>query len=226
MCLRIYIEFRSGCAPCSGAGHRRGNLFLISPVLVKTEPTNQRLGVNRHFENREDSKPHNYDSMEATDQWRLTPMLEHNSLGFTPLPSQSAAFFGTTPGASHPAYQSQAGDLHTPGLAFQLGTPLSLPHTDHGIQPGLHSDLHGYHPQYLVPDAFHNHNVYHHQPLYAPGSYVQAEDHLHHHGLPNVMMPKDGTLKFTGHGEVDSRGISGPKLQSLGTGLGSKTLDP
>ena len=164
--------------------------------------------------------------MDPSDQWRFTPLLEHNSLGFTPLPSQSAGFFGLTPGASNAPYQSQAGDLHTPGLAFQLGTPLSMPHADTSVQPGSGPEMQGFHPPFLVSDTFNDHHVYPHQPSYAPSSFVQIGGHLHTHGVANEVIGKHSDVKYVNHSEMDTLGISSSNLQSIATMPSSKIAEP
>lgn len=180
----------------------------------------------RHFGAREDPKQQGHDSMDPADQWRFTPLLEHSSFGFTPLPSQPAGLFGMIPGTSNAPYHSQAGDLHTPGLAFQLGTPLSLPQADTSIHPGSGPEMQGFHPPFLTSDAFNSHHVYPHQPSYAPNSFVQGGGHIQPHGLASDSMGKHSDVKYSGHPEMDSLGISGSNFQSIATMPSSNMPEP
>ena len=164
--------------------------------------------------------------MESTDQWRFTPIFEHNSFGFTPSMSHSAGLFGLSPGALNPAYHSQAGDLHTPGLA-QLGTPLSMPHTETTGQPVMTSEMHGFHPQLLAPEGFNNHHIYPQQPSYAPSSFIQAGSHFHSHphGVTTDATMKHTDMKFAGHSDVHSLAYSGSNLQPIATMPAVSTLE-
>lgn len=198
--------------------------FLL--VRAKDRSTNLHSTALRHFGAREDPKQQGHDSMDPADQWRFTPLLEHNSFGFTPLPSQPAGLFGMTPGTSNAPYHSQAGDLHTPGLAFQLGTPLSLPQADTSIHPGSGPEMQSFHPPFLTSDAFNSHHIYPHQPSYTPSSFVQGGGHLQPHGLASDSMGKHSDVKYSGHPEMDSLGISGSNFQSIATMPNSNMPEP
>jgi hypothetical protein len=88
------------------------------------------------------------------EQWRFTPsMLDPNSCSFAAFANQPPGYYTPTPGGMNTVYHNQAaGDLHTPGLSFHLGTPLSLPLPDGTLHVGNAFDLHAFQPQ-----LFHNH---------------------------------------------------------------------
>jgi len=102
------------------------------------------------------------------DQWRFTPsLLDPNSFAFTTFANQPPGYYTPTPGGTNTIYHPQAGDLHTPGFTLGLGTPLSLPTSEAGLQMG-HSPSQSFHPQTLAPHVFQNPNPFafqHQQPM-------------------------------------------------------------
>lgn len=60
-----------------------------------------------------------------------------------------------TPGGMNTVYHNQsAGDLHTPGLAFHLGTPLSMPLPDGALHAAPTFDIPGLHPHIFHQNTF------------------------------------------------------------------------
>jgi len=118
-----------------------------------------------------------------SDQWRLTPsLMDPNSFAFSAFANQPPGYYTPTPGGFNTFYHSSAaGDLHTPGMG--MNTPLSMPHSLHGMQapdPTLHFGP--FNPQLLHPhQAFHDafqtqsHHVQQSQ-TYAPTSFLQHQD--------------------------------------------------
>lgn len=109
-----------------------------------------------------------------TDQWRLTPsLLDPSSFAFTTFANQQPGYYTPTPGSYNTLWHSSAaGDLHTPG-ALGLNTPLSLPHSMHGMHasdPNAHFGH--FNPQLLHQ---HQHQSFHHDPFHA-----QVHHHLQH----------------------------------------------
>ena len=174
--------------------------------------TNSSISARRLLEGQGDPKQHGHDPMDTTDQWRLTPLLDHNSFGFTPLPSHSAGLFGLTPGATNAGYHSQAGDLHTPGLAFQLGTPLSMPHAENGVQSGVGHEMQPF--QFLGSDVYGNHHSYAQQPSYAPSSFINHGGQFHGQGIASDVPGKQVDMKFANHHDMHALQFAETTLHS------------
>ncbi|KAG8625083.1 hypothetical protein KVT40_006834 [Elsinoe batatas] len=68
----------------------------------------------------------------------LTPsLLDPNSHTFNNFANQLPGYYTPTPGGTNTLYHSQhAGDLHTPGFQFGLGTPLSMPTSQEAMHHG------------------------------------------------------------------------------------------
>jgi hypothetical protein len=109
-----------------------------------------------------------------TEPWRFTPsLLDPNSFAFTSFANQPPGYYTPTPGGTNTLYHSQAGDLHTPGFSFGLGTPLSLPTSEGGLHAGQvapSGHLHGFNPHALGSHHFHQ-NV---NPFSMPAQHSQA----------------------------------------------------
>ncbi|KAF2007742.1 hypothetical protein P154DRAFT_568574 [Amniculicola lignicola CBS 123094] len=104
----------------------------------------------RHFGDHEDMKDQDPTPRPSNEPWRFTPsLLDPNSFAFTSFANQPPGYYTPTPGGTNTLYHHQAGDLHTPGFSFGLGTPLSLPTSEGGLHAG-HSGpaghLHGFNP--------------------------------------------------------------------------------
>lgn len=73
-------------------------------------------------------------------------------------------------------YHNQAGDLHTPGMALHLGTPLSLSLSEGPINAESSIvDMHGFHSQMFNPNSFQQPDPYAQQQSYAPSSFVHQD---------------------------------------------------
>lgn len=98
----------------------------------------------------------------GTDPWRFTPNLLDNSFSFASFANQGPGYY--TPGGLNSVYHNQsAGDLHTPGMAFHLGTPLSMPMADGMLQAPSPFDVNPFNSQ-----LFQNHHFQNNQPFQAP----------------------------------------------------------
>ncbi|KAH8643234.1 hypothetical protein IG631_00697 [Alternaria alternata] len=106
-----------------------------------------------------------------TEPWRFTPsLLDPNSFAFTSFANQPPGYYTPTPGGTNTLYHSQAGDLHTPGFSFGLGTPLSLPTSEgalHAGQVAPANHLHGFNPHALGSHHFQNVNPFGMQPQHS-----------------------------------------------------------
>ena len=129
---------------------------------------------SRPFGDQEHNKePENV--LNDADHWRFTPsILDTNSFSFASFANQPAGDFApASSGINNAILHSQAGDLHTPGMAFQLGTPLSSDISTSTI------DMHGFQPQLLQSQPFQpSENLPHpqkQQQSYAPSSFVHRD---------------------------------------------------
>jgi len=145
----------------------------------------------------------------------LTPsLMDPNSHTFNMFANQMPGYYTPTPGGTNTIFHNQAGDLHTPGFAMGLGTPLSLPTSDGtlsaGQQAAAFQNYQTHMPHHLQQPSFHNVNPFHmhqqqgfpphhftHQPSYesmeGPVGESPIDDigmdvgmHQHHHS-PEVM---------------------------------------
>ena len=87
-------------------------------------------------------------------------MMDPNSHSFNMFANQMPGYYTPTPGGTNTLYHHQAGDLHTPGFGFGLGTPLSLPTSEGTLHAGHQVNaFHGFQahlPQHVQHSSFHN----------------------------------------------------------------------
>ncbi|KAK7745927.1 hypothetical protein SLS53_002646 [Cytospora paraplurivora] len=137
----------------------------------------------------------------TNEPWRFTPsLIDPGSFSFSTFANGPSGYYTPTPGGTNTLYHPQAGDLHTPTLAFGmgLGTPLSMPTTDAALQsagpamldmPGFHHPAApGLHPSQFQQQQHFNPFVqpHPHQPSFAPSSFV-------HHDTGYETMDQDGS---------------------------------
>lgn len=121
----------------------------------------------------------------AVDHFRFTPsLLDPNSYAFSTFANQPPGYYTPTPGGTNTIYHPQAGDLHTPGFSMGLGTPLSMPTSEAGIQGGQTSggSLQNFHnSQALAPHIFTNPNpfAFQHQPHHQHHDIQHQSSHQH-----------------------------------------------
>ena len=144
----------------------------------------------RNFGDQDAGKEHD-PNLGESDHWRFTPsMLDTNSFAFTQFANQHSGDFTPTPsGGMSAMFHNQAGDLHTPGMAFQLGTPLSLSASESHAHPASAVDMHGYHPHLLHSQTFQHTTIFGQQESYAPSTFVHQDSgyetmNPQHHALP------------------------------------------
>lgn len=114
-------------------------------------------------------------------------MLDPNSFAFTSFANQPPGYYTPTPGGTNTLYHSQAGDLHTPGFSFGLGTPLSLPTSEGGVHaghPAPSEHIHGFNPHALGSHHFQNVNPFgnqlQHNQSFAPHQFTHAPTAFDH----------------------------------------------
>lgn len=110
----------------------------------------------------------------------LTPsIMDPNSHTFNMFATSMPPYYTPTPGGTSLLYHHQAGDLHTPGLAIGLGTPLSLPtsatalHAGHHHEQALHS-AHGHFSEHQQQQPFQHMHPYqmHNQTGFPPHQFT------------------------------------------------------
>lgn len=129
----------------------------------------------RHFET-EDLKDHDATPKGFQDPWRFTPsLMDPNSFAFASFANQPPGYYTPTPGGVNTLYHSQAGDLHTPGMGMNVGTPLSLPHNGPAMPADAAADMHHFHPQ-MLQHQFQNPFSAQPQPTsFAPSTFVHQD---------------------------------------------------
>lgn len=144
---------------------------------------------SRHFlDELHDGKELHHQPADSQDQWRFTPLLESNSFAFPSFVNNPSGYYTPTPGGSSTIYHNRAGDLHTPGMGFHLGTPMSMPTTDGQIQPPSALDMHAFHPNLL--SSFQSSGAFPEQQSYAPSSFVHQDSGFEAMDASNNMTPK------------------------------------
>ena len=95
-------------------------------------------------------------------------MLDSSAFSFAPFAGQAQGFYTPTPGGMNTVYHNPAaGDLHTPGVPFHLGTPLSMPLPESGLHAGAPFEAQGFHPHMFQNNTFQNQPQYpQHQQTY------------------------------------------------------------
>ncbi|EUC49729.1 hypothetical protein COCMIDRAFT_22708 [Bipolaris oryzae ATCC 44560] len=126
---------------------------------------------SRQPDSHEDIKDQDPTPRGNNEPWRFTPsLLDPNSFAFTSFANQPPGYYTPTPGGTNTLYHSQAGDLHTPGFSFGLGTPLSLPTSEGGLHAGQiapTAHLHGFNHHALGSHHFQNANPFGMQPQHS-----------------------------------------------------------
>ena len=146
--------------------------------------------VYRHYLDLEDRKDLQIQPTDSQDQWRFTPLLESNSFSFPSFANQSSGYYTPTPGGSSTMYHNRAGDLHTPGMGFHLGTPLSMPTSDGQIHTASALDMHAFHPNLLSSNSFQASSAFPQQQTYAPSSFVHQDSGYEAMDASNDVTPK------------------------------------
>jgi len=116
---------------------------------------------NNNIPDQEDLKDQDPTPRGSHEPWRFTPsLLDPNSFAFTSFANQPPGYYTPTPGGTNTLYHSQAGDLHTPGFSFGLGTPLSLPTSEGALHAGHNAATgplhHAFNPHALGSHHFPN----------------------------------------------------------------------
>lgn len=118
-------------------------------------------------------------------------------------------------------FHNQAGDLHTPGMGFHLGTPLSLSSPENHTNSVPAIDMHDFHPHLLHSQPFQSSNSFAQQQSYAPSSFVHRDSgyetmHHAHSGLPSEAMDETADpSNFTDFAARVYGNVSAPPTHSM-----------
>ncbi|PVH96662.1 CP2 transcription factor family protein-like protein [Periconia macrospinosa] len=158
----------------------------------------------RQFPDQEEIKDADPTPRGNNEPWRFTPsLLDPNSFAFTSFANQPPGYYTPTPGGTNTLYHSQAGDLHTPGFSFGLGTPLSLPTSEGGLHAGQVApvnQIHGFHPHAIGAHHFANQNPFampaQHAASFAPHQFTHQPSAFEHAPLaqPHENSPMDNMV--------------------------------
>lgn len=144
----------------------------------------------------------------SDQQWRLTPgLFDQNAFNMQSMGNNSMGYAFPTPGGMNTVYQHPvAGDLHTPGLSFQLGTPLSMPIPDNPLNAGPAFD------QSFNPQLFHHHNF---DPNHLYPQQVQQQ-HQQQAFPPSLLLHKDSGFGASSGSPGDALGpVGGSQVPEL-----------
>ncbi|KAL6721114.1 hypothetical protein ACLMJK_000214 [Lecanora helva] len=145
----------------------------IAPLTSTTIPQGM---DQRHFGDHEGSKDQDI-GLGESDNWRMTPsMLDTDSYAFASFANQQSHAFTPTMGINLGGIvHNQAGDLHTPGIGFGLGTPLSLSNSEDHPNSASAIDMQGFHPHLLHSQPFQHANTFMQPQSFAPSSFVHHD---------------------------------------------------
>lgn len=144
----------------------------------------------RHFNDHEDHKDQARTPRDINEQGKFTPsVLDTDAFAFSSFTNQPSGYYTPTPGGTSIAYHNQAGDLHTPGMGFHLGTPLSLPNSDAHIHPTASSEMHGFHPHMMDSFHFHTTNPFASQQSFTPSSFLHHDSNFEAMDMTNNDSP-------------------------------------
>jgi hypothetical protein len=173
---------------------RKRNAFAYPPIPSAKVSQNYCLAqltlCPRNFGEHEDIKDADPTPRGNNEPWRFTPsLLDPNSFAFSSFANQPPGYYTPTPGGTNTLYHNQAGDLHTPGFSFGLGTPLSLPTSEGALHGGqtAPTHLHGFNPHALGHHQFANQNPFtlqqqpQHAPSFAPHQFTHQPSAYEQH---------------------------------------------
>ena len=152
-------------------------------------PTDRVPRDSRQFGDHDANKEHDA-GLGESDPWRFTPsMLDPSSFAFASFANQHSGGFTPTPGGGMGSvFHNQAGDLHTPGMGFGLGTPLSTSNSEIHHDSASATEMHAFHPHLLHSQPYPDSNLFSQQQSYAPSSFVHQDSGYETlHGAHNAL---------------------------------------
>jgi hypothetical protein len=188
----LIANFKASFPGLSSSGSRSGSLTAAAEAGSSQLTTSLTDALDVAVTSRQQGEHHDLKDLDPTpranaDQWRFTPsLLDPNSFAFSQFANQPPGYYTPTPGGTNTIYHPQAGDLHTPGFTLGLGTPLSMPTAEAGVQIG-NSPQQAFEHQTLAPHVFQNPNPFafqhhqqpqHHQQTFAPHQFTHQPSHF------------------------------------------------
>ncbi|KAL8656620.1 MAG: hypothetical protein Q9210_000158 [Variospora velana] len=101
--------------------------------------------------------------------------MDANSFTFASFANQSSAYCTPGTGGMGTYYHNKAGDLHTPNLGFNLGTPLSLPHSDNRHDSTTAFGMQHFQPNFLESAGFQTLTHFNSQQAFAPSTFLHQD---------------------------------------------------
>lgn len=167
-------------------------LHFICPCFDLTDRATNVIPFCRNFSDQECTRKDNGSGLGEADQWRLSPsMLDTSSFAFASFTNHHTSDFGSTPGCISTVFHNTAGDLHTPGMGFQLGTPLSISTSEAQRNPASAMGTHAFPSHLLQSQPFQNPSPFTPQPTYAPSSFVHQDSGYETIEPPYDCLPAD-----------------------------------
>ncbi|KAK3117144.1 hypothetical protein LTR53_001801 [Teratosphaeriaceae sp. CCFEE 6253] len=135
----LYKHFKANFAGLGNPGSTSGAPAQVATSLADALDIPLNRSIDAHQHDLKDGEP---TPRGGHDAWTfgtsgLTPsMMDPNSHDFNMFANQMPGYYTPTPGGTNTLYHPQAGDLHTPGYGFALGTPLSMPTSEGALHAG------------------------------------------------------------------------------------------
>lgn len=168
----LYAAFKQ-TFPDVGPGTSSAGSGAVPAIAERSASLSEALidapSTQRPFDTVDDGKDVDATPKPFADTWRLTPsLMDPNSFAFAAFANQPPGYYTPTPGGFNTLYHSQAGDLHTPGMAtmhMQHFNPQML-HHPHLFQDPFGQHHHQQQPQPQQPP----------QQTFAPHAFLQHQD--------------------------------------------------
>ena len=153
----------------------------VHPTLQRSRETLLTVDLHAHCRDlipeHDEMKNHDSTPQGNQDPWRFTPsLMDTNSFAFASLANQPPGYYTPTPGGTHTWYHNRAGDLHTPGMAMGIGTPLSLPTTADAVNVGSIGGVQGFAPAQLAANQFSTFRAFAGSGSFAPNLFDAQPD--------------------------------------------------
>ncbi|KAL8952996.1 MAG: hypothetical protein Q9222_001111 [Ikaeria aurantiellina] len=146
--------------------------------------------------------------------------MDPNSMTFTSLANQSPGYYTPATAGASTYYHNKAGDLHTPNLGFNFGTPLSMPHSEGRSHSTAGFEMHGFQPTFLDMHGLQTPSHGAPQQMFAPSSFLHHDSGFDTMNVSAVNTPRQQTIagsvldQQTHPGLLASRTIEAPASES------------
>ncbi|KAL8658954.1 MAG: hypothetical protein Q9226_000692 [Calogaya cf. arnoldii] len=188
----FYAAFRNSYPNVGPGTITTSAAATIQTTTQPSGPSQDEIMDHSHFDNVDNSKAEDSTFPTSNDDWRLTSsFIDASSFAFASLTNQTPGYCTPSTGGNGTYYHNKAGDLHTPNLGFQFGTPLSLPHSEGRNLTATAFDMHGFQPNFLEPNGFQLSNPFGAQENFAPSSFLHQDSGL---GTMDDTTPRPQTI--------------------------------